>query len=384
MTINFEISNEQFRTQIQGKSPYLFKGALKNLVIDWRLVNELISRHDHTSANFKILKNGLILKYDYLEQYQEVFTTKYRTIKSKLYEFMKSGASLALNKIENCPQTDQLRRQIAHFTNRQTIVSGYAAFGNEPSFGNHWDTHDVFAVQLIGTKRWQIYAPTETHPLYKNSSVGKEHQCTTKPIMDITLEPGDVFYLPRGWWHEVTATGGETFHLAIGTYPPYVTDYLNWLVEDLSTQSQIFRMPVDEMPLDSEMSEMIIEQFSEAVASVENQIRFSQSFLSHQRMDSPYAIEFFGNENALPLPGDSQLFINASNCHLWLGTEMIAGGVKLSLSGIGKEILKLIRNSQGIPLAAVFAKFPDMQASDLQTFISDMIVQDIIAIHLPG
>jgi ribosomal protein L16 Arg81 hydroxylase len=152
MPIDFNITEQDFKLQIQGTKPYLFKNALKQHAIDWKLVNELISRHDHTSSNFKLLKNGLILKYDYLEQYQEVFTTKYRANKFKLYELMKSGASLALNKIENCPETDQIRTRIAHFTGRQTIVSGYAAFGSEPSFGNHWDTHDVFAVQLIGKK----------------------------------------------------------------------------------------------------------------------------------------------------------------------------------------------------------------------------------------
>lgn len=201
--------------------------------------------------------------------------------------------------------------------------------------------------------------------------------------MDIILEPGDIFYLPRGWWHEVSATGGETFHLAIGTYPPYVTDYLNWIVEDISAQSNMFRMPVDVMPLTSETSEMIIEQFSKAVASPENQIRFSQLFLSHQRMDSPYAIEFFGNENASPLPGNSQLFINASNCVFWSGAEMIAGGVKLSLNGLSKEIFKIIRNRQGISVGEIFANFPDIHPSDLQAFLNEMIVQDIIAIHLP-
>ena len=98
MPIKFNITQKYFKSKIQGTRPYLFKNALKAHPINWKLVNQLISRHDHTSSNFKILKNGLILKYDYLEQYQEVFTTKYRANKAKLYELMKSGASLALNK----------------------------------------------------------------------------------------------------------------------------------------------------------------------------------------------------------------------------------------------------------------------------------------------
>lgn len=382
MPINFGITAEEFRTEIQGKRPYLFKSSSENSGIDWGLVNELIGRHDHTSANFKILKNGLILKYDYLEQYQEVFTTKYRTVKSKLYELMKSGASLALNKIENCWQTDQIRRQIAHFTNRQTIVSGYAAFGSEPSFGNHWDTHDVFAVQIIGRKRWQIYAPTESNPLYKNSSVGKEDQCQTPPVMDIMLEPGDVFYLPRGWWHEVTASGAETFHLAIGTYPPYVTDYLNWLIEDVSTKSETFRFPVDESPLDQGVLLKIVKELSQAITSMDSQKRFSQWFMGKQRLDSPYAIEFFGNDNASSVPKDSLLFINSNNCQLWEGTELVAGGIKVNLNGLSKRIITAISNNQGMSIAKLCARFPDIHPTEIENFLSEMITQDVLALHL--
>lgn len=384
MPIDFNITEHDFKSQIQGTKPYLFKNALKEHAIDWKLVNELISRHDHTSSNFKLLKNGLILKYDYLEQYQEVFTAKYRASKLKLYELMRSGASLALNKIENCPETDKIRTQIAHFTGRQTIVSGYAAFGSEPSFGNHWDTHDVFAVQLIGKKRWTIYAPTETNPLYKNSSVGKEHQCIEPPVMDIVLEAGDVFYLPRGWWHEVTASGDETFHLAVSTYPPYVTDYLNWLVEDISTKSEIFRAPVEPGAPANSSWEDLGGQLSEAIQCMENQNRFSQWFSSLQRLDSPYAIELFGNEKATPIPPESRIFVNANNCHIWQGNEFVANGIRLKLNGLSKSIIKIITQHQGIQIDALVARFPEMPGSRIESFIIELIKQDVLAIHLPS
>lgn len=382
MPIEFNITQQDFKSQIQGTRPYLFKNALKAHSINWKLVNQLISRHDHTSSNFKLLKNGLILKYDYLEQYQEVFTTKYRANKLKLYGLMKSGASLALNKIENCPETDQIRTQIAHFTGRQTIVSGYAAFGSEPSFGNHWDTHDVFAVQLIGKKRWTIYKPTESNPLYKNSSVGKEHQCTSPPVMDIILEAGDVFYLPRGWWHEVTASGDETFHLAVSTYPPYVTDYLSWLLEDLSAKSEILRAPIEPEAPESSVFKNIDSLLGTAIQNPENQKRFFQWFSSLQRVDSPYAIELFGNANATSIPHKSKIFMNANNCHMWNGSEIIANGTKIKLNGLSKSIIQVITQQQGIQIDALVARFPDRPPHQIQSFIIEMILQDVLAIHL--
>jgi ribosomal protein L16 Arg81 hydroxylase len=384
MVIKFGINPEFFEEHIQGKKPYLFKGAAIDHNINWQLINELISRHDHTSSNFKILKNGLILKYDYLEQYQEVFTTKYRSLKPKLYELMKGGASLALNKIENCPQTDRIRKQIANFSGRQTIVSGYAAFGHEPSFGNHWDTHDVFAVQLIGKKRWTIYEPTEDNPLYKNSSVGKEHQCKAASFMDIVLEAGDVFYLPRGWWHEVTASGSETFHLAIGTYPPYVTDYLNWLIEDISVKAVEFRMPLDKQYLADNTLGRVASHLYEATLNPENQRGFLQWFSSQQRLDSPYAIELFGNPNATPVPNDSLIGINANNCRLWHDNELIVNGIKLSLDETSQAVVNVVAKSGLIKLNDLVHQFPNSTPCEIRRFIIEMVEQDAFSIYLPN
>jgi ribosomal protein L16 Arg81 hydroxylase len=383
MTINFGISRNHFEKHIQGKKPYLFKNAICNHGIDWHLVNQLIGRHDHASSNFKILKNGLILKYDYLEQYQEVFTTKYRTIKSRLYNLMCEGASLALNKIENCSQIDQVRTQIAHFTGRQTIVSGYAAFGTEPSFGNHWDTHDVFAVQLIGKKRWTIYAPTEGNPLYKNSSVGKEQECTDVPTIDIYLEAGDIFYLPRGWWHEVTASGEETFHLAVGTYPPYVTDYLNWLVERISSESEIFRLSFDEELLRTGSLQQAGLELKEALEATNNQQDFLQWFSAQQRVESPYAIEFFGNSNAAAIPGDTLIGVNATDCRAWRGDQLITNGIKLNVTGLSKDIVKFISDKRVITLDTLLANFPESSETDVRSFINEMVKQDVLSVRIP-
>lgn len=98
MTIRFDCTSEYFTQQIQGKKPYLFKNCIKNHSVNWNLVNQLIARHDHTSSNFKLMRNGLILKHDYLEEYLEVFTRKYRVIKPKLYELLRGGASVLSQK----------------------------------------------------------------------------------------------------------------------------------------------------------------------------------------------------------------------------------------------------------------------------------------------
>ncbi len=87
-----------------------------------------------------------------MEAYQDVGKTRYRFIKSAIYDYLRNGTTIIYNRINNEPFADNLAKQVAQFARAQTIVSGYLAFGSDSSYGNHWDTRDVFAVQLVGKK----------------------------------------------------------------------------------------------------------------------------------------------------------------------------------------------------------------------------------------
>lgn len=62
----------------------------------------------------------------------------------------------------------------------------------------HGDPHDVFAVQTHGRKRWVVHPPDRAEP------------------WDLTLEPGDVLYLPAGTRHAAQTPDVASLHLTIG------------------------------------------------------------------------------------------------------------------------------------------------------------------------
>ena len=53
----------------------------------------------------------------------------------------------------------------------------------------------------------------------------------TEAVLRVLLEPGDVLYIPRGWWHDVIATDSPSLHLTIGLEWRTVADYLYWQVD---------------------------------------------------------------------------------------------------------------------------------------------------------
>lgn len=83
----------------------------------------------------------------------------------------------------------------------------------------HHDLTNNFLAQIVGRKRVIMAPPTETPKLYNDLHVFSEVTNLADPgvdlatyprlkevrTMDVTLEPGEILFLPIGWWHQVEA-----------------------------------------------------------------------------------------------------------------------------------------------------------------------------------
>ena len=81
-------------------------------------------------------------------------------------------------------------------------------------FAPHWDTHDVFVLQVSGTKRWSIYDTKVRLPLR-----GQRFERGTPPgdVSDeFELGPGSALYLPRGLMHSARSTEEASLHVTLG------------------------------------------------------------------------------------------------------------------------------------------------------------------------
>ena len=93
----------------------------------------------------------------------------------------------------------------------------------------HYDDVEIFVIHTQGRKRWRVYAPLdERHTLPREVSEDLDRASLGPPVLEETLEPGDVLYLPRGTPHEATALPGEdSVHVTVSTYQ-------RWTVGDLA------------------------------------------------------------------------------------------------------------------------------------------------------
>lgn len=97
-------------------------------------------------------------------------------------------------------------------------------------------------LQCEGTKAWDIWPPTRQWP--QHIDVDDASPPTSAPTK-ITIEPGEVLYIPQGWWHRATPADGPSLHITIGVNAPSGIDVLDWLKEQL-LGLEVVRAPLPE------------------------------------------------------------------------------------------------------------------------------------------
>eukprot|EP00850_Spirogloea_muscicola_P019778 SM000199S05405 [mRNA] locus=s199:33566:36667:- [translate_table: standard] len=86
-------------------------------------------------------------------------------------------------------------------------------------FSPHYDDIEAFILQIEGKKRWQCYAPRNKEQILpRTSSPDFTQEEIGEPILTVTLEPGDLLYMPRGTIHQaISSDSSHSLHLTIST-----------------------------------------------------------------------------------------------------------------------------------------------------------------------
>jgi len=138
---------------------------------------------------------------------------------SRVAEEVAAGATLVLQGLHlTWPAAARYCRGLEQALGCPVQANAYLTPASSQGFGVHHDTHDVFVLQVAGSKRWRIYEPVLELPLREqrwSPALGDPGE----PVEDLTLREGDTLYLPRGWPHEAMTADAESLHLTIGLHP---------------------------------------------------------------------------------------------------------------------------------------------------------------------
>ena len=108
---------------------------------------------------------------------------------------------------------------LQNFLHHSAVANMYLSPKKSKGLHPHYDTHDVFVLQIEGSKNWEIHSPIQATPLLNSYQPVIPEEKLGKPLHSICLEAGDLLYIPRGFIHHAATTESFSLHLTVGIYP---------------------------------------------------------------------------------------------------------------------------------------------------------------------
>ncbi|MFJ9798035.1 JmjC domain-containing protein [Streptomyces sp. NPDC101145] len=216
-------------------------GAFAPAPLTWNDLNEIVAAHRLEPPRMRLSRAGESVP---VTAYSVLRTSRrgvswYQPQPAELHARLAEGASLVIDAIDQIhPPVREAAIGLERFLGTPVQVNAYASWTAEEGFGTHWDDHDVVVLQLEGGKRWKVYGPTRRAPAWRD--VEAPAAPTGDPVADLVLAPGDLLYLPRGWWHAVSADQGTaSLHLTFGLTAQTGAEFLAWLCDGLRASTTI-------------------------------------------------------------------------------------------------------------------------------------------------
>lgn len=208
-----------FYREYYEKRPLLIKRETSDYfenLLSIRDISVLLERKDIRYPAIRLVKDGKELaQTDYLKSYvfgKEIFD---RVVDNdRLFTFFSQGITVVLQALHRTlPPLTDFCQDLEKYFNFPVQTNIYLTPGTSQGFRPHFDNHDVFVLQVFGSKKWKIYDSPVFLPKRKFDRKKWEK---TEPRIETELHQGDTLYIPRGFVHEASTTNSASMHITLG------------------------------------------------------------------------------------------------------------------------------------------------------------------------
>jgi ribosomal protein L16 Arg81 hydroxylase len=135
---------------------------------------------------------------------------------AKVYQLFAEGASVTLSYLDTVvPELTAFCRGMEAEFSAPFQTNVYLTPPGAKGFKPHYDTHDVFVMQVTGRKNWTIYGTPVELPLSSEDFDASTHE-RGDPTLEFELKAGDVAYIPRGVVHDARSGPDVSLHITAG------------------------------------------------------------------------------------------------------------------------------------------------------------------------
>lgn len=194
---------------IARKKPTYYKDIISTPTIDHMLRNE----------NIQFTKNIDITSY--IDGKRETHNPEGRAHPHLVWDYYVNGCSIRLlNPQTYIPKLHILNATLQEYFNSFVGANSYLTPPDSQGFAPHYDDIEAFILQAEGKKIWRVYEPLSVNEvLPRVSSKNYDQNEIGEPILEVTLEAGDMLYFPRGYIHQgVTIDGEHSLHVTVSMY----------------------------------------------------------------------------------------------------------------------------------------------------------------------
>ena len=133
-----------------------------------------------------------------------------------------------------------------------TYANTYLTPPNSQAMNPHADDRDVFVIQLVGSKHWEVFQEVPIDYPYTHEQVGKQGIPVPPYVLQgdhsisTTLTAGDVLYIPRGHVHQARCSDSLSVHVtvAIATFDWTLAGMLNMATSSILLSKNDYRKSI--------------------------------------------------------------------------------------------------------------------------------------------
>jgi hypothetical protein len=224
-----------FLEEVLGQSALYVPGDPDKFrgLFSWNALNHLMKFGGMGHPRLRLISDGREL---HPESYLRSGVSGYpRPLVQEINSALRDGAILAVESIEELHEPisrlcEVLERRIE--VHMQADI--YACWHDQAPSALRWNQHDVFVLQVEGTKQWRIYCPTASRPAADRPPPDPAGD----PAWEGVLRPGSLLYVPKGWWY-CDQTAEPALCIAARFRNPSGVDVLQRIFDQLARSNEI-------------------------------------------------------------------------------------------------------------------------------------------------
>lgn len=147
-----------------------------------------------------------------------------------VYKAWVEGYSIAIDDVRTWPSIAEYCQHLEALTHYRTSSTIFLTPPGCQCFPPHYDGHEALVVQIEGSKDWTVWPREKIGPRLVGAAIDHP-ESLSDPVIETTLDPGDVLYMPRGYPHQAKATKGRSLHLTIQFFPPTYRNFREHLLK---------------------------------------------------------------------------------------------------------------------------------------------------------